>query len=36
MMSVDLAQLYKANDKKRVYIRTDKNGTKEDIVYEVS
>lgn len=27
-MSVDLAQLYKANDKKRVYIRTDKNGTK--------
>lgn len=28
MMSVDLAQLYKANDKKRVYIRTDKNGTK--------
>lgn len=27
-MSVDLAQLYKSNDKKRVYIRTDKNGTK--------
>lgn len=28
MLSPDLAQVYKANDKKRVYIRTDRNGTK--------
>lgn len=28
MLSPDLAQMYKMNDKKRVYIRTDRNGTK--------
>nr|UWD51516.1 MAG: protein of unknown function (DUF5351) [Bacteriophage sp.] len=28
MLSPDLAQVYKMNDKKRVYIRTDRNGTK--------
>lgn len=28
MLSSDLAQVYKMNDKKRVYIRTDRNGTK--------
>lgn len=28
MLSPDLAQVYKTNDKKRVYIRTDRNGTK--------
>lgn len=28
MLSPDLAQVYKINDKKRVYIRTDRNGTK--------
>lgn len=28
MLSPDLAQVYKMSDKKRVYIRTDRNGTK--------